>query len=359
MFTKKKFCLFIALIAMSGAVYAQFTAPQNLMITSEGVTIQLNWEAPTDTNPVSYNVYANQSFVANVTTLSYTYYPDFIYFNQFCISAVYQNPEGESNPAACSADLEVPAMLELPVSYDFDNNSEMLATSPLNGTVNWTLFTDGHTEDCAVFQGNGTAVSARLYTPPLLIYGYEQFTVSFFYKTPQADNADNLMIEINGENIVLPPSEDWAYAEYSLNEFPNEFHIEFIASVQGENTVYLDTVNLYGTTSTANVEEAVNDVALKSFPNPFYMSNSDYNNRQVHGITISYSTKSVSDAEIQIYNLKGQVVRNLGVIAGKEEDNSITWNCKDDSGSTVSNGIYFVGLRVNNGIFFHKLMLIK
>ncbi|HHE37094.1 MAG TPA: T9SS type A sorting domain-containing protein, partial [Candidatus Cloacimonetes bacterium] len=78
-----------------------------------------------------------------------------------------------------------------------------------------------------------------------------------------------------------------------------------------------------------------NELFLSNFPNPFNSTT-----------TISFSIKeNIKNAEISIYNLKGQEVKQLTI---DDCRSSIEWNATDEFGKIVSNGVYFYKLNVNN-----------
>ncbi|NQV16932.1 MAG: T9SS type A sorting domain-containing protein [Armatimonadetes bacterium] len=53
-------------------------------------------------------------------------------------------------------------------------------------------------------------------------------------------------------------------------------------------------------------------------------------------------------AEIEIYNLKGQKVKQLFSVQLSAGQHSIVWNGDDDNDHPVSSGIYFYKLNVND-----------
>ena len=75
---------------------------------------------------------------------------------------------------------------------------------------------------------------------------------------------------------------------------------------------------------------------LKNYPNPF--------NPQT---TIEFYLPQKSDASLQIYNIRGQKVRDLPVASVKSGLNSVVWNGKDNNGNIVSSGIYYYHLVLN------------
>ncbi|MDP8314512.1 MAG: FlgD immunoglobulin-like domain containing protein [Candidatus Celaenobacter antarcticus] len=91
---------------------------------------------------------------------------------------------------------------------------------------------------------------------------------------------------------------------------------------------------------------------LSNYPNPFSTST-----------LISYygSTNSHEISQIKIYNLKGQLVRELRPISPLPDQSvSVTWDGRDGAGKEVSSGFYFYKLSVNSKTeAVEKCLLVK
>jgi len=98
----------------------------------------------------------------------------------------------------------------------------------------------------------------------------------------------------------------------------------------------------------------MNNLQLSNYPNPFNPAT-----------TISFSvTQTSSFVELVIYNLKGQEVKTLVcsnsfAAASKKLTHSITWNGTDQTGKTVSSGIYLYKLKSGNFEKIRKMLLMK
>lgn len=75
---------------------------------------------------------------------------------------------------------------------------------------------------------------------------------------------------------------------------------------------------------------------ISNFPNPFNPST-----------TIEFSIKNNSNIELSIYNMKGQIIKNLTNKEFTKGSHSIYWNGNDGSEKPVSSGIYYYKLNVN------------
>jgi len=86
----------------------------------------------------------------------------------------------------------------------------------------------------------------------------------------------------------------------------------------------------------------------QNYPNPFNPTT-----------TISFNLLEESRVDLTIYNIKGQKVKQLVNDHLSVGLHSVIWNGKDDSGKSVSSGIYFYRLKTENYEKTKKMILIK
>jgi len=82
--------------------------------------------------------------------------------------------------------------------------------------------------------------------------------------------------------------------------------------------------------------EISKSILHKNYPNPFNPTT-----------TISFSIPEQSKIQIMIYNIKGQKVKTVTNESYDKGIHSVVWNGVDDSGKSVSSGVYFYNLNVN------------
>ena len=97
---------------------------------------------------------------------------------------------------------------------------------------------------------------------------------------------------------------------------------------------------------TANPE--LSEIATANYPNPFNPST-----------TITYSIPSDGLVSIDIYNIKGQLVRQL--LSGEQSkgSHSVVWNGKDNNGRECSSGFYFYRVSAGNQSLTRKILMLK
>lgn len=127
--------------------------------------------------------------------------------------------------------------------------------------------------------------------------------------------------------------------------------VAIIQSWDDRKILQAQQVSLFAT----NADDPVinNDFVLnQNYPNPF---------NPITTITFSLPQNSLTDAELIIYNSRGQRVKKYTENEFNGTDNlySVTWNGTDENKALVSSGIYFYKLK--NGIYTStkKMILMK
>lgn len=116
------------------------------------------------------------------------------------------------------------------------------------------------------------------------------------------------------------------------------YYVAFISG-SGHITGLRDTEN----------QNAISDFSLsQNFPNPFNPTT-----------TINYSVPGASNVNITVYDINGQVVKNLLSEFKNSGNYSLNWDGKNDSGSTVSSGTYFYQVQIGNLVQTKKMILLK
>jgi hypothetical protein len=86
----------------------------------------------------------------------------------------------------------------------------------------------------------------------------------------------------------------------------------------------------------------------QNYPNPFNPAT-----------IIEYTLPKTSKVKIQIYNVLGQMVRNLVDELQDQGYKMILWDGKDDRGHELSSGVYFYRIRAGNFVKSKKMILLK
>ena len=110
----------------------------------------------------------------------------------------------------------------------------------------------------------------------------------------------------------------------------------------------MDWFEVYPTSIHENDLPLVQSKLMPNYPNPFNPKT-----------TIAFTLAKAGKVDINIYNLKGQKVKTLlsdNLLPGKH---SIVWDGKDDKGSGLGSGIYFVKMQTGKTTETRKITLLK
>jgi hypothetical protein len=112
--------------------------------------------------------------------------------------------------------------------------------------------------------------------------------------------------------------------------------------------------NQFTSNDTENVDQ--NDFNLSNYPNPFMAGVAD----RSFGTTIKFNVPKASNVDLEIYNVKGQMVRCFNDEKFSVGVNEIVWNGKYKTGKAVSSGVYSYILKIDDRISaVNKCVLLK
>ncbi len=166
-----------------------------------------------------------------------------------------------------------------------------------------------------------------------------------------SQNNDEAMI-VNSS--IIAAANTATGSEYSFTDIDVDFdetYYYWLESVSLDNNV-----KLYGPVSITierdkeddTPDAEYSDMISAIYPNPF---NPETN--------IDFSIKSTGNVTLEVYNLKGQVVKTLINSEVEAGEHSITWHGDTDSGANAATGVYFIKLQTNEYQQTKKVMMIK
>ena len=277
------------------------------------------------------------------------------------------------------------------ISYCDIQGGEAGIDVPASVTFNWL---EGNIDDDPLFAFTGQHLYSLLEDSPCINAGIPDTTG---LNLPEFDFAGNLRvldgrIDMGAYEVTALISADFI-ASYTVG--PSPFTVEFTDLTsgyptewewdfnsdgvidsysqnpewtfeeQGYYTVTLTSSNAYNEDTNIK-EDYIYVVGYVSIDEDVMLSASqligNYPNPFTHTTTISFSlTENTKNAEIIIYNFKGQKIKTFPVIpSGVEGQSSIVWDGTNNSGNHVSAGIYFYKMKHgNNYTGFKKMILMK
>jgi len=153
-------------------------------------------------------------------------------------------------------------------------------------------------------------------------------------------------------------------SDYHINEAYNPNGVFCIS-------YYLGDINGDGNTEILLGSMAQNQAQLKVFTTQFTaveddMSIPDLNSELIcypnpfkNWVNIEFKTLRNNDYVLDVYNIKGQLVRNLSWETYTNRKISIQWDGTDSRGDKLAPGVYFIRLKREQRVAIYKLLLIK
>jgi hypothetical protein len=166
---------------------------------------------------------------------------------------------------------------------------------------------------------------------------------------------DYALIKINNEPGEFTFSDSIGYYEYKLPAGIYDIYAERvfyddaveyqIEVFDGEFTEW--DIPMYETVEITQHLIPKTQNLLRNYPNPFNPSTT---------ISFNLTTKDAKDAKVEIYNLKGQKIREFSIFNFKS---SIVWDGTDQNDNSVASGIYLYRLKVGEIDVSCKMLLLK
>jgi uncharacterized protein YfaS (alpha-2-macroglobulin family) len=144
----------------------------------------------------------------------------------------------------------------------------------------------------------------------------------------------NANICITGENILVNAKTDNQGKATLETSIPTEQALTITVSGIGVKP-YFSTMNAIN-----GIDENPGAISLsigQNTPNPFSSRTE-----------ISYSLVNMSQVDLDIYNINGQLVKNISSQVQGAGQYTVEWDGKNQSGATVLPGVYFCTLTVGN-----------
>ncbi|MFW5628129.1 MAG: choice-of-anchor J domain-containing protein, partial [Candidatus Cloacimonadaceae bacterium] len=188
--------------------------------------------------------------------------------------------------------------------------------------------------------------SIKFWARTYMDYGLERMKIGV---STTSSNPNDFTFIQNGNYIEVPL--DWTEYTFDLGAYADEMIHIAINCVSDDCFIFLvDDVEVQGPpVSTEDEIAPVVVTELKSnYPNPFNPET-----------TIGFSVKENGPVSVSVYNVKGQLVRNLVNDVRAAGNHSVVWNGKDNNGRDVSSGVYYYKMNAGKYSSTKKMVLMK
>ena len=372
----------------------------NLAANVTNSTVALSWTAPAATTLTGYKVYRDGVMVSEITTpTTVTYTQANVPNGTYVYGVVAVHNYGESVAVTASAVVNVvlaPAFftdgfeayddfslsfapwiltdIDLSVTYGITDvtflNSEAAMAYIIFNPANTTppvasLVPHGGAKVAACFAATAPPNNDYLITPRLQLgtnsavkffakshtaqYGLEQFRVGV--STLTNPNVPGFQY-ITGTTSVLAPT-TWTEYVYDLSAYDNQRVYITIRCVSNDAFIFfVDDFSVHGVGgSVSSDDQLVPVIATElqgNYPNPFNPET-----------TIRYSLKENIPVTLEVYNVKGQLVKTLVNEAPGVGNHSVVWRGTDNNNRPVSTGVYFFKMNAGKYSSTKKMIMMK
>lgn len=162
-----------------------------------------------------------------------------------------------------------------------------------------------------------------------------------------ANNDPNNLFKVyrNNQCLTTTPVNALSYSDYSV--LPGHSYSYKVTHLNGETESEPSDSLIVNFVSITDQPE-INQFLLMVYPNPFQKTT-----------VIKCKTASNEPFSLDIYNIRGQRVRQLWKGQANSEEIALKWNRENESGKIVSSGIYYLVYKDNHQQAIRKLLLTK
>jgi len=196
--------------------------------------------------------------------------------------------------------------------------------------------------------GTGSAIKffAKSHTD---VYGLERFRVG-------VSTLPSIIVQsftyVSGADFVEAPI-NWTEYVYDLSAWDGQNVFVGIRCVSDDAFVfYVDDITLHSEGGYVSNEDILapelKNALSGNYPNPFNPET-----------TIRYSTAAGGRVNIDIYNVKGQLVRNLVCDDKAAGDHAVVYDGTDNNGRPLPSGVYFYRMKTGRYSSTRKMILMK
>ncbi len=181
---------------------------------------------------------------------------------------------------------------------------------------------------------------------------YDPIELSDIFSTAYPGFADMITVYPYVNPIIKDLGDGWGQIDmYFLDDNDYGSSISGLGNSTGGQMVYCSFKFYYYVPLSVDPSYpgAESSLTLFNVPNPFKSNTL---------IQLSASC-GIENAKINIYNLRGQLVKSLDSITDTHNEGHVTWDGTNQNGNTVSNGIYFYKFKAGDLERTQKLILMR
>ena len=172
-----------------------------------------------------------------------------------------------------------------------------------------------------------------------------KYLITFVVIISQIFAAANLIVKINNESVIYPITE---FIQLDFNQDLDTMYIHTANSNNFYRLSEIESIEFDDELSVDDFKILSSFSLMQNYPNPFNPTT-----------TIRFEINHSGHASVEIFDLKGRLIKTLlnkYMVAG---EHSIKWDRTDKNGKNITSGIYFYILRVSDAYQTKKMILLK
>ncbi|MBT4332504.1 MAG: T9SS type A sorting domain-containing protein, partial [Candidatus Cloacimonetes bacterium] len=243
--------------------------------------------------------------------------------------------------------------------YAVDSEGSLLKNAHINGNNVYVLSEYDYFDKIYSYQiGNPLPELIQSFVSGMHLSDFtvgESGALAYIYEMDYSPNSLDLDFRYNNEDGLMAGLVSWDYPFNNFSQHDSEISIKLDENNTVYTTILLDNYTnnypqgelylisgeLDGIVEIVEDEIVTPNVSMNIYPNPFNPET-----------TIAFSlAENIENAEINIYNVKGQKVRSFSALGHPElVEGSVVWNGKDTNNKSVSTGIYLFELKADGNV---------
>lgn len=333
-------------------------------------SVELNWIAP---DPVSgltvsyYKVYRNGELLAgNIAGTKYidsTVADDTVY--KYSVSAYYTGTTSGESSYTETENITYRSPYSAPYTTDYSTQTDWTQVS-IDCTPRWISNNTSNAggslpEMLAVLENFNPAVS-KFVSPAISTAGIDTLQISFKHFYDAFDVGVTYKVQISPNKFDWTDT-DWSFTDLTsdagpetvkinLTSFPDPVYVSWTldGNQWSYDGWYLDDISIAKKTpsSIENSSVPASTMLRGNYPNPFNPET-----------TVSFDLAENSQVKLNVYDMKGSLVRTLLSGEMKAGSHNIKWDGKDNNSTSLSSGVYYITLQTAKENFTHKSLMLK
>lgn len=231
---------------------------------------------------------------------------------------------------------------DLPGDPDFreitaDPAGRVFAADALDATAIYELFADGTLQAIAVSQT----------VPALFDLEYSAFDFALYGVSNDTKQLVRIDPDTGAVTTVATGLQTVSYGALAVDARTGDI----LVSDGGANRVYRVCRSAPTSVESGNVAHADRSLVrqLRVWPNPVASG----------GTRIGFALTRASAVQVDVYDLKGRLVRRLLDGRGPAGARSLSWDRRDESGREVASGVYFVRVRADDEVRGTRVVIMR